>query len=247
MSASYTVRSVGRLYPPSSVPFLVGLRFASWNAVSRGLSQKHIATDATTSKLSPRKPTLREVAPEKILRNPTTSNIMPARRGASDKRIPFQKPVPQPDPRLTPKTGTPAARQHPPRPSSRPPPTPTQYKLHRERIKKNYPEGWAPPRTISREAMEALRALHAEDPVQYRTPVLANKFKISPEAVSRILKSKWRPSPERTARLIARENMNRDKRITEKIRIERAEVVKALEGRLDIVEKAQGKDKLTMK
>ncbi|KAF8707864.1 hypothetical protein RHS03_03848, partial [Rhizoctonia solani] len=95
--------------------------------------------------------------------------------------------------------------------------------------------------------MEVLRALHASDPVQYRTPVLANKFKISPEAVSRILKSKWRPSPERVAKMIARENLNKDQRIAEKIKMERAEVAKSLEGRLDIVEKAQGKDKLTMK
>lgn len=133
------------------------------------------------------------------------------------------------------------------RPSKRPPPTPHEYVARRATIKRRFPEGWAPPRTISREAMEVLRALHARDPVQFRTPVLTNKFKISPEAVSRILKSKWRPSPERTAQLIARDNLTRDRRIAEKIKAERQAAAKSLEGRLDIVEKAQGKDKLTLK
>lgn len=135
----------------------------------------------------------------------------------------------------------------PVRSRKRPPPTPHAYVAHRETIKRRFPEGWAPPRTISREAMEVLRALHARDPVQFRTPVLANKFKISPEAVARILRSKWRPPPERTAQLIARDNLARDRRIAEKIKVEQRAAAKSLEGRLDIVEKAQGKDKLTMK
>jgi hypothetical protein len=135
---------------------------------------------------------------------------------------------------------------YPPRPRTRPPPTPAAYCAHRETLKRRFPEGWAPPRTISYQAMEALRALHAQDPVQFRTPVLANKFKISPEAVSRILKSKWRPSPERIAKLIARDNLARGRRIAEKMETERKETTKSLEGRLDITEKAQGKDELTM-
>ncbi|KAG8768682.1 Required for respiratory growth protein 9 mitochondrial [Ceratobasidium sp. 428] len=120
---------------------------------------------------------------------------------------------------------------HPPRPSRRPGPTPPDYLAHKARIKKLYPEGWSPPRTISREAMDVLRDMHARDPVQFRTPVLAAKFKISPEAVSRILKSKWRPSPEREAKLIAKEKKVKDMASAERVRVERAEVQRALEGR----------------
>ncbi|EMD35540.1 hypothetical protein CERSUDRAFT_37972, partial [Gelatoporia subvermispora B] len=67
---------------------------------------------------------------------------------------------------------------------------------HRETIKKDFPEGWAPPRKLSREAMEGLRQMHKMDPEIYTTPVLAAKFRISPEAVRRVLKSKWQPSSE---------------------------------------------------
>ncbi|KAF8155618.1 hypothetical protein B0H34DRAFT_620136, partial [Crassisporium funariophilum] len=73
-------------------------------------------------------------------------------------------------------------------------PTPLEYKAHRETLRKEFPEGWAPPRKLSREAMDALRQLNRHDPEKFRTPVLAEKFKISPEAVRRILKSKWEPS-----------------------------------------------------
>jgi hypothetical protein len=47
---------------------------------------------------------------------------------------------------------------------------------------------WSPTRKLSRAAMDGLRALHAHDPETFSTPMLAAKFKISPEAVRRILK-----------------------------------------------------------
>ncbi|KAF8609645.1 hypothetical protein BDV93DRAFT_518427 [Ceratobasidium sp. AG-I] len=132
-----------------------------------------------------------------------------------------------------PDDGNATPKVFPPRGRDRPPPTPHQYLTHRATMKRMYPEGWAPPRTISREAMESLREMNQRDPIQFRVPVLAAKFKISPEAVSRILKSKWQPPPERKAKLIARENMMKDKWIAEKIRAERAEAEKSLEGRWD--------------
>jgi len=82
------------------------------------------------------------------------------------------------------------------------PPTPEFAKKHRETMKKNFPEGWKPPQKISREAMDGLRACHTHDPEKFTTPVLADKFKISPEAVRRILKGKWKPTPEREAKMI---------------------------------------------
>ncbi|CDO70493.1 hypothetical protein BN946_scf184569.g36 [Trametes cinnabarina] len=86
-------------------------------------------------------------------------------------------------------------------------PTPHEYVAHRETMKRKFPEGWAPPRKISREAMDSLRELHALDPRTFSTPVLAERFRISKEAVRRILKSKWEPSREQRARLAARERL----------------------------------------
>ena len=44
--------------------------------------------------------------------------------------------------------------------------------------------------------MEGIRHLHSTQPDKFTTPVLAEHFKVSPEAIRRILKSKWRPSDE---------------------------------------------------
>ncbi|KAI9066997.1 hypothetical protein FKP32DRAFT_308808 [Trametes sanguinea] len=86
-------------------------------------------------------------------------------------------------------------------------PTPSEFRAHRETMKRKFPEGWAPPRKISREAMDSLRELHALDPRTFSTPVLAERFRISKEAVRRILKSKWEPPRELRAKLAARERM----------------------------------------
>ena len=84
-------------------------------------------------------------------------------------------------------------------------PTPTAARSHRERMKRSFPEGWSPPHKLSRQAMDGLRVLHMHDPETFTTPMLAEKFRVSPEAVRRILRSKWEPSPEQRARLLRRE------------------------------------------
>lgn len=100
-------------------------------------------------------------------------------------------------------------------------PTPYQFKAHRQTLKAKFPEGWSPPRKLSREAMDGLRSLHAHNPDMFTTPVLAEKFKISPEAVRRILRSKWMPTREQLARLKARERESREKWILERRKEER--------------------------
>ena len=60
--------------------------------------------------------------------------------------------------------------------------------------------GWSPRKRLSPDTLESVRALHAQSPEKYSTPVLAEQFKISPEAIRRILKSKWRPSEEEQSR-----------------------------------------------
>ncbi|KAG6820269.1 hypothetical protein H0H93_003099 [Arthromyces matolae] len=84
-------------------------------------------------------------------------------------------------------------------------PTPALHQAHRETLKKNFPGGWNPPRKVSREAMQGIRQMHRLEPEKFSTPVLAEKFKISPEAVRRILKSKWEPSREKRVKIAERE------------------------------------------
>ena len=53
---------------------------------------------------------------------------------------------------------------------------------------------WSPRKRLSPDSLEGIRACRTNFPTMYTTPVLADLFKVSPEAIRRILKSKWRPS-----------------------------------------------------
>jgi len=88
-------------------------------------------------------------------------------------------------------------------------PTPESWREHRAALREKFPDGWAPPRKLSRDAMDGLRTLHAHDPTTFSTPVLADKFRISPEAVRRILRSRWQPTREQRARMLERERQYR--------------------------------------
>src|SRR6266404_8364906 len=91
-------------------------------------------------------------------------------------------------------------------------PTPSRWAQHRVSMKTKFPEGWAPPHKLSRAAMDGLRALHAHDPDSFSTPILAEKFRVSAEAVRRILKSKWQPTKEQGDRMLERERRFRQNR-----------------------------------
>lgn len=62
------------------------------------------------------------------------------------------------------------------------------------------PTGWLPRKRLSPDTLEGIRVLHAQYPDRFTTPVLADQFKVSPEAIRRILKSKWRPNDEEEER-----------------------------------------------
>ncbi|KAF2114668.1 Neugrin-domain-containing protein, partial [Lophiotrema nucula] len=57
-------------------------------------------------------------------------------------------------------------------------------------------EAWNPRKKLSPDAMEGIRHLHETSPDRFTTPILAEHFKVSPDAIRRILKSKWKPSDE---------------------------------------------------
>lgn len=72
------------------------------------------------------------------------------------------------------------------------------WQMQKDALKKKFGEqGWNPKKKLSPDTMEGIRALHEQFPQKYTTPVLAEQFKVSPEAIRRMLKSKWRPSPEK--------------------------------------------------
>jgi hypothetical protein len=81
-------------------------------------------------------------------------------------------------------------------------------------MKRSFPSGWSPPHKLSRKAMDGLRELQRFDPEKFTTPILAERFRISPEAVRRILKSKWVPTEERRSKWIEKENNARKERLT---------------------------------
>jgi hypothetical protein len=85
--------------------------------------------------------------------------------------------------------------------SARPPTTKKEpWQAQKEALKKKFSsEGWNPRKKLSPDTIDGIRALNQQYPDKYPTPVLAEKFKVSPEAIRRILKSKWRPSPEKAA------------------------------------------------
>ena len=69
------------------------------------------------------------------------------------------------------------------------------WQLEKEAIKKKLDgEAWNPRKKLSPDTMEGIRHLHQTQPDKFTTPVLAEHFKVSSEAIRRILKSKWRPS-----------------------------------------------------
>ncbi|PHH85254.1 hypothetical protein CDD83_697 [Cordyceps sp. RAO-2017] len=70
------------------------------------------------------------------------------------------------------------------------------WRVHKDRIKEKFPEGWKPRKRLSPDALAGIRALNAQFPDVYTTSALATKFKMDPEAIRRVLKSSWQPTAE---------------------------------------------------
>lgn len=68
--------------------------------------------------------------------------------------------------------------------------------LQKEALVEKFPEGWNPRKRLSPDAIEGIKALHKQFPEVYTTPVLAQRFQVSAEAIRRILKSNWEPTVE---------------------------------------------------
>lgn len=71
------------------------------------------------------------------------------------------------------------------------------WKVQKEALNEKFGNvGWVPRKKLSPDALDGIRSLHTKNPQKYSTETLADQFKISPEAIRRILKSKWKPTEE---------------------------------------------------
>ncbi|KAG4304011.1 hypothetical protein PORY_002534 [Pneumocystis oryctolagi] len=77
------------------------------------------------------------------------------------------------------------------------------WKKQKIALKEKFPEGWNPLKKLSPDTINQIKILRQENPT-YTASILSNMFKVSPEAIRRILKSKWQPSPEEYADKLAR-------------------------------------------
>lgn len=74
------------------------------------------------------------------------------------------------------------------------------WQTQKEALEKKFEEGWHPRKKLPPDYLDTIRHLHATKPDVWTTPVLADQFKVSPEAIRRILKSKWKPTEEERER-----------------------------------------------
>ncbi|KAI6781351.1 mitochondrion organization and biogenesis protein [Emericellopsis cladophorae] len=129
-----------------------------------------------------------DVAPSSEHFDPSSAsrNRQTARTPTTNRKLWQKDPPPKPEPL-------------PPWLAKRPPPEPKQlpsWRVQKEALKEKFPEGWAPRKRLSPDAMAGIRALNAQFPDRYTSATLAERFEVSPEAIRRILKSKWQPSTE---------------------------------------------------
>lgn len=90
-----------------------------------------------------------------------------------------------------------SGRRHDPRQPKTPRPPKEQWQIQKAALDTKFKgQVWSPRKRISPDALSGMRTLHESQPTVYTTQVLADHFKISVEAVRRILKSKWRPADE---------------------------------------------------
>lgn len=75
-----------------------------------------------------------------------------------------------------------------------------QWQIQKEALEKKFEDGWHPRKKLPPDSLDTIRHLNATKPDVWTTPVLADQFKVSPEAIRRILKSKWQPTEEERER-----------------------------------------------
>ncbi|SPO31094.1 related to Asparaginyl-tRNA synthetase [Ustilago trichophora] len=105
--------------------------------------------------------------------------------------------------------------------------------VHRIALQKKFPDGWRPPKILSREAQEGIRLLHSSDPEQFDVVELSSRFRVSTESIRRILRSgKWAVSGE----VRSRQDRRAAERAAERESLELAEIRRMQEEQSELVE-----------
>ncbi|KAH8705687.1 hypothetical protein BGW36DRAFT_368014 [Talaromyces proteolyticus] len=73
---------------------------------------------------------------------------------------------------------------------------PKDWQIQKAALEEKFQEGWRPLKKLSPDTLDTIRHLHSTKPDEWTTPALAEHYKVSPEAIRRILKSRWQPSEE---------------------------------------------------
>ncbi|SPO30647.1 related to Asparaginyl-tRNA synthetase [Ustilago trichophora] len=108
--------------------------------------------------------------------------------------------------------------------------------VHRIALQKKFPDGWRPPKILSREAQEGIRLLHSSDPEQFDVVELSNRFRVSTESIRRILRSgKWAVSGE----VRSRQDRRAAERASERESSELAEIRRMQEEQSELVEEGE--------
>ncbi|GAK66465.1 uncharacterized protein PAN0_013d4687 [Moesziomyces antarcticus] len=101
--------------------------------------------------------------------------------------------------------------------------------VHRIALQKKFPDGWRPPKILSREAQEGIRLLHASDPDQFDVVELSQRFRVGVESIRRILRSKWAITGEARSRqdrrAAERASEREESELAEILRLQEAELV----------------------
>ncbi|KAK4048023.1 Required for respiratory growth protein 9 mitochondrial [Microbotryomycetes sp. JL201] len=93
--------------------------------------------------------------------------------------------------------------------------TEPEWLKHRRAMQQKFPQGWQPPKRLSRDAMTLVRTLHKSQPQLYTTELLSKQFKVSAEAIRRILKSKFELSEDEKARREQRRKEERTRALSQ--------------------------------
>lgn len=91
----------------------------------------------------------------------------------------------------------------------------TEWLKQKEALAKKFKgERWNPPKKLNRVQMESVRLLKRQFP-DMSAKELSQQFKVSPEAIRRILKSRWKPNEREAERIEQRRSAKRaaDKRL----------------------------------
>lgn len=166
---------------------LSGLRSPT---IEADLSSQHIL-NSTTNNLSP-SPSSTKVQKQTNATQKSKPNTDPAEsstggKSKTSRSARKRKRLENPESSDTARTKT----QRPLKPKTK---KPEGWQIQKTALQEKFKDGWNPVKKLSPDALEGIRHLHSIAPDKFTTPVLAEQFEVSPEAIRRILKSKWRAS-----------------------------------------------------